>query len=90
MEQTRKCYGQTDSVGWTEVRLSHCGILLAHRCTKNVINLVNSYWPSYRSSVSYIGPQTKVRGLPVGFLLLRYSVLFTVESLSLLYLLVIS
>ena len=30
------------------------------------------------------------RGLPVGFLLLRFSVLFTVESLSLLYLLVIS
>ena len=30
------------------------------------------------------------RGLPVGFLLLRYSVLFTIESLSLLYLLVIS
>ena len=30
------------------------------------------------------------RGLPVGFLLLRYSVLFTVEYLSLLYLLVIS
>ena len=30
------------------------------------------------------------RGLPVGFLLLRYSVLFTVESLSLLYLLFIS
>ena len=29
-------------------------------------------------------------GLPVGFLLLRYSVLFTVESLSLLHLLVIS
>ena len=29
-------------------------------------------------------------GLPVGFLLLQYSVLFTVESLSLLYLLVIS
>ena len=29
-------------------------------------------------------------GIPVGFLLLRYSVLFTVESLSLLYLLVIS
>ena len=27
------------------------------------------------------------RGLPVGYLLLRYSVLFTVESLSLLYLL---
>ena len=27
------------------------------------------------------------RGLPVGFLLHRYSVLFTVESLSLLYLL---
>ena len=26
-------------------------------------------------------------GLPVGFLLLRYSVLFTVESISLLYLL---
>ena len=31
-----------------------------------------------------------LRGLPDGFLLLRYSVLFTVESLSLLYLLVIS
>ena len=30
------------------------------------------------------------RGLPIGFLLLRYSVLFTVESFSLLYLLVIS
>ena len=30
------------------------------------------------------------QGLPVGFLLLRYSVLFTVKSLSLLYLLVIS
>ena len=30
------------------------------------------------------------RGLPVGFLLLRYSVLFTVESFSLLYLLFIS
>ena len=29
------------------------------------------------------------RGLPVGFLLLQYSVLFTVESLSLLYLLFI-
>ena len=29
-------------------------------------------------------------GLPVGFLLLRYSVLFTVQSLSLLYLLFIS
>ena len=29
------------------------------------------------------------RGLPVGFLLLRYSVKFTVESLSLLYLIVI-
>ena len=30
------------------------------------------------------------RGLPVGFLLPRYSVLFTVESLSLLYLLIVS
>ena len=30
------------------------------------------------------------RGLPVGFLLLWYSVLFTVESLSLLYLFFIS
>ena len=30
------------------------------------------------------------QGLPVGFILLRYSVLFTVESLSLLYLLLIS
>ena len=34
----------------------------------------------------FVGPP----GLPVGFLLLPYSVLFTVESLSLLYLLVIS
>ena len=31
----------------------------------------------------------KDQGLPVGFLFLRYSVLFTVESLSLLHLLVI-
>ena len=31
---------------------------------------------------------SRSRGLPVGFLLLRYSVKFTVESLSLLYLLV--
>ena len=31
-----------------------------------------------------------LRGLPVGFLLLRYSALFTVESLSLLYLFFIS
>ena len=30
------------------------------------------------------------RGLPVGFLLLLYSVLFTVKSLSLLYFLVVS
>ena len=30
------------------------------------------------------------RGLPVGFRLLQYSVLFTVESLSVLYLLFIS
>ena len=30
------------------------------------------------------------KGLPVGFRLLRYSVLFTVETLSLLYFLVIS
>ena len=30
------------------------------------------------------------RGLPVGFLLLGYSVLFTIESVSLLYLLFIS
>ena len=36
----------------------------------------------------FVGPAH--RGLPVGFLLLQYSVLFTVESLSLLYLLVIS
>ena len=35
----------------------------------------------------FVGP---TGGLPVGFLLLPYSVLFTVESLSLLYLLVIS
>ena len=33
---------------------------------------------------------TCLGGLPVGFLLLRYSVLFAVESLSLLYLLFIS
>ena len=31
-----------------------------------------------------------IEGLPVGFLLLRYLVLFTVEFLSLLYLLLIS
>ena len=31
-----------------------------------------------------------LRGLPVGFLLLQYSVLFTVESLFLLYLFVIA
>ena len=45
--------------------------------------------------ISWWGPDALAvcgahRGLPVGFLLLRYSVLFTVESLSLLYLLVIS
>ena len=42
-----------------------------------------------------MGPDTLAvcrahRGFPVGFLLLQYSVLFTVESLSLLHLLVIS
>ena len=37
-----------------------------------------------------VGQSQAHRGLPVGFLLLQYSVLFTVESLSLLYLLVIS
>ena len=36
------------------------------------------------------GCLSALRGLPVGFLLLRYSVLFTVEALSLLYLLVLS
>ena len=35
----------------------------------------------------FVGP---TGGLPDGFLLLRYSVLFTVESLSLLYLIVVS
>ena len=38
----------------------------------------------------FVGPTGVYGGLPVKFLLLRYSVLFTVESLSLLYLLVIS
>ena len=38
----------------------------------------------------YFGCCQAHRGLPVGFLLLRYSVLFTVESLSFLYLLLIS
>ena len=42
------------------------------------------YWPD---ALAVCGANW---GLPVGFLLLRYSVLFTVESLSLLYLLVIS
>ena len=46
--------------------------------------LMRWYWPDalavYRAH----------RGLPAGFLLLRYSVLFTFESLSLLYLLVLS
>ena len=46
------------------------------------------YWWDGRGLMLWLlsGPQV----LPVGFLLLRYSVLFTVESLSLLYLLVIS
>ena len=38
----------------------------------------------------YFGCCQAQRGLPVGFLMLRYSVLFTGESLSLLYLIVIS
>ena len=47
------------------------------------------------SHASKLGPDALAvcqahQGLPAGFLLLRYSVLFTVESLSLLYLLVIS
>ena len=40
--------------------------------------------------VSKVPLHGKNRGLPVGFLLLWYSVSFTVESLSLLYLLFIS
>ena len=38
----------------------------------------------------FVGPTGAYWGLPVGFLLLRYSVLLTVESLSLLYHLVVS
>ena len=41
-------------------------------------------------SVGRFSFQCLTGGLPVGLLLLRYSVLFTVESLSLLYLLFIS
>ena len=43
-----------------------------------------------REGSLYLAVCRALRGLPVGFLLLRYSVLFTVESLSLLYLLFIS
>ena len=38
----------------------------------------------------FVGPGALALGLNVGFLLLRYSVLFAVESLSLPYLLFIS
>ena len=46
-------------------------------------------------SIMYLRPDTLAvcwahRGVPVGFLLLPYSVLFTFESLSLLHLLIIS
>ena len=37
-----------------------------------------------------LSPQSDIHNKPVGFLLLRHSVLFTVESLSLLYLFVVS
>ena len=40
--------------------------------------------------IAVIPDHTYMEALPVGFLLLRFSVLFTVESLFLLYLLVIS
>ena len=67
-------------------------------------SLVVSYWPmvtvwhygNLHIHIQCTGPDALAvcrahRGLPVRFLLLRYSVLFTVESLSLLlYLLVIS
>ena len=46
--------------------------------------LMRWYWPGF------LAVCRAHRGLPVGFLLLQYSVLFTVESFSLLYLLVIS
>ena len=53
------------------------------------------FWLKDLSIGEIVGPDALAvcqahRGLPVGFLLLPYSVLFTVESLSLLYLLVIS
>ena len=64
------------------------------------LNLIETHFILHLQLISYIYAsviaskcfQTTHWGLPVGFLLLRYSVLFTVESLrvSLLYLLFIS
>ena len=52
--------------------------------TKSLLNLFHIYC----SSICMQNFCPGHRGLPVGFLLLWFSVLFTVESLSLLYLLV--
>ena len=47
--------------------------------------LLNGWWGPGALAVCQAG-----RGLPVGFLFLRFSVLFAVESLSLLHLIVMS
>ena len=52
------------------------------------IYLYTGHW-KYDSNMAMVDDYMKM-GLPVGFLLLQYSVLFTVEALSLLYLLFIS
>ena len=73
------------------------GILLSSLIARRWVGL-QTLWRFGLKDLStdeMVGPEVLAicrarRGLPVGFLLLRYSVLFTVESLSLLYLLVIS
>ena len=63
----------------------HICMVPIHMMDKTIIIILQSkLWPDA------LAVCRAHRGLPVGFLLLRYSVLFTVESLSLLYLLVIS
>ena len=69
---------------------------LSKRCSKPIyiyiyFTLRNKVFkpPSEKVTIS-IQVNCLLASLPVGFLLLRYSVLFTVESSSLLYLLVIS
>ena len=53
-------------------------------------NYVHFNWQNFSSVFEQLSFTLLFLGLPVGFLLLRYPVLFTVESLSLLDLLVIS